>query len=259
VDSIHFHSRAGDWDTVIALMPASASSGKISKRAEPSTWGLDLGSGRPDFLPGDLNHNTNNINPPHSPAFSEDIYVDHPSSSSASSAERKGSWLDALYPFNSADDDDVEDPTPAWKAPVAEVSAALDYILATNTSAPKGILPACYATQSACDAATHSCSGHGSCSLKFKDPDSPPNKGSCYSCMCSPTTRKNKDGTVKTTKWSGPACQKVDVSFEFWLLGSVTVGLLSVIAWGIGLLMSMGSQELPSVIGAGVAGPRAKQ
>jgi len=59
---------------------------------------------------------------------------------------------------------------------------------------------------------------------------------------------------VKTTRWTGPACQKKDVSFEFWLLASVTVGLLSVIAWGIGLLMQMGGQELPSVIGAGVAG-----
>ncbi len=44
----------------------------------------------------------------------------------------------------------------------------------------------------------------------------------------------------------------------FWLLGGMTVLLVSVVMWGIGLLSEMGAQELPSVIGAGVAGPRAK-
>ena len=32
-----------------------------------------------------------------------------------------------------------------------------------------------------------------------------------------------------------------------------------VVAWGIGLLFSIGEEDLPSVIGAGVAGPRAQR
>jgi hypothetical protein len=230
----------------------SSSGSMFSKRADiPSTWGQEVGSGRPDVLPGSLNHDPNVVNPPHSPLFPEDIYVEHPSK------DDSGSWLDSINPWSSSDEETF-DTTPAWKAPAAQMSAALDFIAAANTSAPKGILPQCYSTASGCEAATHGCSGHGKCSLKYKDPESA-SKGTCYSCMCTPSKRTNKDGTVKTTVWSGPACQKVDVSFEFWVIGGVTVGMLSIIAWGIGLLMSMGSEDLPSVIGAGVAGPRAKQ
>ena len=45
----------------------------------------------------------------------------------------------------------------------------------------------------------------------------------------------------------------------FFLLAGVTLGLLAVSAWGVGLLVSVGGEELPSVIGAGVAGPRASK
>ena len=59
--------------------------------------------------------------------------------------------------------------------------------------------------------------------------------------------------------WGGAACQKKDVSAPFFLLAGLTIALVGVVSWGIGLLMSVGQEELPSVIGAGVAGPRAQK
>ncbi|KAJ9669100.1 hypothetical protein H2201_000926 [Coniosporium apollinis] len=126
-----------------------------------------------------------------------------------------------------------------------------------TSSLLRGILPACFPSQSACEATTRNCTGHGSCRLAHKDRDS--NNKACYACSCTPTIRKDKDGkNVKTTRWGGPACQKKDVVMPFWLLAGFTVLFLFVVSWGIGLLYSMGEQELPSVIGAGVSGPRAK-
>lgn len=127
----------------------------------------------------------------------------------------------------------------------------------STVTPPRGILPACYSSQSACESRTHSCSGHGSCKLAYSYGSG--DKVNCYACACTPSVRTNKDGTKKTTVWAGPACQKKDVSMPFWLLGGFSIFLISVVIWGVGLLYAMGQEELPSVIGAGVAGPRAKQ
>ena len=70
---------------------------------------------------------------------------------------------------------------------------------------------------------------------------------------------KNKDGTQKTTTYGGGACHKKDIVFPFWLLTGVTVFIIFIVSWGVGLLYEMGSQELPSVIGAGVSGPKASR
>ena len=45
----------------------------------------------------------------------------------------------------------------------------------------------------------------------------------------------------------------------FFLLAGMTIALVGAVSWGVGLLMSVGNEELPSVIGAGVAGPRAQK
>lgn len=60
-------------------------------------------------------------------------------------------------------------------------------------------------------------------------------------------------------QWGGNACQKKDVSMEFILFASFGVVFTAIIAGSIGMLFNMGSQELPSVIGAGVVGPRAQR
>lgn len=64
---------------------------------------------------------------------------------------------------------------------------------------------------------------------------------------------------VKTIEWAGPACSKKDVSMPFWLLAGISIALVATVSWGVGLLFSIGQEELPSVIGAGVAGPRAQK
>ncbi|EXJ88646.1 hypothetical protein A1O1_05577 [Capronia coronata CBS 617.96] len=117
-----------------------------------------------------------------------------------------------------------------------------------NTTLPS-VIPACFASQSACENTTNSCSGHGSCYLAHTN---------CFKCRCGTTlVRVNEDGTKKTVQWGGAACQKKDISVPFILFAGFGVVMAALIAGVIGMLYNMGSQELPSVIGAGVAGPKA--
>jgi hypothetical protein len=144
--------------------------------------------------------------------------------------------------------------------PVASSSAPKS-AAANNTMPLRGILPACFTSQSACESATRNCTGHGTCSKKYHDPDSLGPSGDkagrdCWSCHCQST--KSSNGK-QTTVWAGPACQKQDVSVQFWLIALFSVGMVFVVGFAIGNIWEMGSQELPSVIGAGVSGPTARK
>lgn len=122
-----------------------------------------------------------------------------------------------------------------------------------------GILPLCQSSKEKCIVATNNCSGHGTPYRKPVDPSANSAK-ECWSCQCENTVRTDKDGNVvKTTQWDGPACQKKDVSVPFFLLAGFAVALAAAVSWGIGLLYSIGQEDLPSVIGAGVTGPRAQK
>lgn len=134
-----------------------------------------------------------------------------------------------------------------------------------NDSAPVlGILPGCFSSLAGCQKQTHNCSSHGECKLLHKG-----QKGSdsvvqdCYGCACTPTVvhvgqDHGMETKKKTTYWGGPACQKKDISVPFWLFVGSGVMLAFLISGGIGMLYSMGNEELPSVIGAGVSGPTRK-
>ena len=130
----------------------------------------------------------------------------------------------------------------------------------TNTTAPTplphGVLPICYKSEELAVSETNNCSGHGTVYLRAesKDPNTVPD---CYACKCGTSKVDIKGKKQKTVHWGGGACQKKDVSGPFWLLAGVTVALIGIIAWGIGLLMSVGNEDLPGVIAAGVAGPSA--
>ncbi|KAL9103233.1 MAG: hypothetical protein Q9163_001720 [Psora crenata] len=122
-----------------------------------------------------------------------------------------------------------------------------------TTPLPHGILPVCHSHPDSAISATNNCSGHGTIYKKssgVKD---------CYACRCGSTKLTDSDGKVKTVHWGGSACQKKDISMPFFLLAGLTIGLIAVVAWGIALLVSIGQEDLPSVIGAGVAGPRAQK
>ncbi|KAL5114712.1 hypothetical protein ACEQ8H_007381 [Pleosporales sp. CAS-2024a] len=134
---------------------------------------------------------------------------------------------------------------------------------ASNDTGPvRGILPSCFNSKSACEKRTHGCSGHGECTLLHKGKGSGKDRQTldCYGCACKPTYEhsgedKGMESKRKVTYWGGPACQKKDISVQFWLFVLVGVSLAFLVSSGIGMLYSMGSQELPSVIGAGVSGP----
>ncbi|KAI4661746.1 uncharacterized protein J4E78_004535 [Alternaria triticimaculans] len=138
-------------------------------------------------------------------------------------------------------------------------------IAAENKKGPvRGILPSCFKSMSACETQTHNCSSHGECKLLHKGRGSGPGQETvdCYGCACAATVEhkdgKGMEGQRKVTYWGGPACQKKDISVEFWLFVGAGVTLAFLISAGIGMLYSMGAEELPSVIGAGVSGPTRK-
>ncbi|KAL8710894.1 MAG: hypothetical protein Q9225_007218 [Loekoesia sp. 1 TL-2023] len=127
------------------------------------------------------------------------------------------------------------------------------------SSVPRpGILPVCHSSLDKLLDATNNCSGHGLPYLKHngtseKNPD-------CYACKCRKTVIDRGDSKgVKTVEWAGPACSKKDLSMPFWLLAGISIAMVATVSWGVGLLFSIGQEELPSVIGAGVAGPRAQK
>ena len=124
---------------------------------------------------------------------------------------------------------------------------------ASTSPLPRGILPVCHKTLQSCIATTNNCSGHGTAYQKSSGAID------CFACKCSKTVITDDDGRVKTVYWGGPACQKKDISVPFFLLAGLSIALIGVVTWGIGLMASVGQEELPSVIGAGVAGPRAQK
>jgi hypothetical protein len=162
-----------------------------------------------------------------------------------------------------------QNPEAILSSPAApEASSNVNFSTSLDTNSPHvyakpvlGILPSCFDSLSACQISTHNCSSHGQCQLARKGEQRAGGKGKyndCYSCACKPTVVNNGDGTVKTTRYGGPACQKKDVVVPFWLFAGSTVVLVFLVSSGIGMLYSMGSEELPSVIGAGVSGPTRK-
>lgn len=136
---------------------------------------------------------------------------------------------------------------------VAVVSQVSESSASNTTYAPlKGVIPFCHASLDACISATNNCSGHGSCYGKSNSTDG---KSGCYSCGCLPSVvNLKKDGfSKKTTHWGGAACNKEDISGQFWLLAGFSIVLVGVVGTAIGMMFSIGEEKLPGVIGAGVS------
>lgn len=146
-----------------------------------------------------------------------------------------------------------EEPLSAPSSPSVSAPHSSPQILQNKSTLPHGILPVCHTTLESCVSATNNCSGHGTPYRKAGG------KPDCYACRCGKTSNTDSEGRVKTIHWGGPACQKKDVSVPFFLLAGLTIGLVATVSWGVGLLVSIGQEDLPSVIGAGVAGPRAQK
>lgn len=140
-------------------------------------------------------------------------------------------------------------PTTANTSPLTTLASSVDPL--------PGILPACFSSQSACESTTRNCSGHGVCGKKYTDKSAEGDSKfkDCYACECKATKRDMGEGKVQTTYWGGPACQKKDVSVQFWLIALFSVAMVGLVSFAVGTVWSMGDEELPSVIGAGVSGP----
>lgn len=126
-----------------------------------------------------------------------------------------------------------------------------------NSALRSTLAPVCHASNSSCAESTNNCSGHGSCYLKYGS-GVEGTTGNCYACQCKQSVVQNSDGTTKTIQWGGSACQKKDISSPFFLVAGVSLLAIILVGSAIGMLFSMGSQELPSVISAGVGGPKSQ-
>ncbi|KAJ5806146.1 uncharacterized protein N7503_003748 [Penicillium pulvis] len=126
-----------------------------------------------------------------------------------------------------------------------------------DLSLHSNLAPVCHTSNSSCAESTNNCSGHGYCYLKFTS-GGEATTGNCYACRCQQTVVRKKDGTTQKVQWGGPACQKKDISSPFFLIAGVSVFAVIMISSAVGMLFSMGQQELPSVIGAGVGGSKAQ-
>jgi hypothetical protein len=154
---------------------------------------------------------------------------------------------------------DAEEPM-TEAAPVSSPSpiSQSKQVLADNSTSDRLNLTvpgACYSTLEACNDWTNSCSGHGECYKKSgKDGGRP----SCFACKCGYTEDHFLQGDDKVPSyrviyWGGAACQKKDVSGPFWLFAIFTVVMVGLVSWAIGMLFSIGEEQLPGVIGAGVS------
>jgi hypothetical protein len=114
----------------------------------------------------------------------------------------------------------------------------------------RATVPGCFASQSICENATSSCSGHGVCIDRWGKEDT---KNMCFFCHCERAPEKDDKGRTHLYHWGGAMCQKRDISTPFWLFAGVTITLVATIAFSIGLLFSVGEEKLPGVIGAGVS------
>ena len=151
---------------------------------------------------------------------------------------------------------------PKISPPVSQDSSTSQPHVFQKPPKRKATMKLCHSTLDACMSATDNCSGHGKCYEKnATQGDGAESTRPCWACVCNRngTIRTNADSSKKTTYWGGPACSKQDVSAPFFLLAGATIFLLAAVSWGIGLMYSIGQEPLPSVIGAGVAGPRASK
>lgn len=142
---------------------------------------------------------------------------------------------------------------------ISEVEDVSTIFQSSNQTAPVlGILPACFDSMDLCQTRSKNCSGHGQCVVLHNASEALKTRA-CYGCACKPTIEEiegqGMEITFKVTEWGGPACQKKDISVPFFLFAFIGILLAGLIAAIIGLMLSMGNEELPSVIGAGVSGP----
>ncbi|KAB8267383.1 hypothetical protein BDV30DRAFT_231664 [Aspergillus minisclerotigenes] len=118
--------------------------------------------------------------------------------------------------------------------------------------------PVCFTSNSSCNLATDSCSGHGFCYKKSGSANDEA-ASDCYACKCKSTIVTKEDGAVQKFRWGGPACQKRDISSPFFLIAGISVLVVMAAGTAVGMLFHIGQNELPGVISAGVGPAKAQK
>ncbi|KAL4912197.1 hypothetical protein BDW62DRAFT_195239 [Aspergillus aurantiobrunneus] len=119
-----------------------------------------------------------------------------------------------------------------------------------QATVPLSFTSVCYASNSSCNEATNTCSGHGACYKK---------SGDCYACRCSESYVETGVGVGRKARWEGSACQKQDISSPFFLVTGVSLALVVAISAAVGMIFRVGDTELPGVISAGVGASRGQR
>ncbi|KAI7369845.1 hypothetical protein KC354_g1632 [Hortaea werneckii] len=263
----------------------------LAKQSEPSIYGslsddeaLEQLSKLPDSQMHDTFHITTSLDELQNLLSHEKINKEYtitayitPPGKYAQTGDGAWQWGSYSMPSTSADSQATlrkrSSSRPIAEAPLEDTSASSDSSFTTHdftapvpaeefhsnkknttTSPLPGILPQCFASLSACEETTRNCSGHGSCYKKFTDNSASDTSRyrDCYVCGCKATVKEtSSDGGKTTTYWGGSACQKRDVSVEFWMLALFSIGFVFLISFAVGSVWEMGGEELPSVIGAG--------
>lgn len=143
---------------------------------------------------------------------------------------------------------------PSAPAPTSANRAAEEAFWASNQEKGKARLQNCYLSLNACVTNTNNCSdGHGLCFDRNANTTSKSQRP-CFSCHCMSTIVSQRGPkSFRTVRWGGRACQKKDISVQFWLLAGFTITIVGAVTFAIGLLYSVGEEKLPGVIGAGVS------
>lgn len=102
-----------------------------------------------------------------------------------------------------------------------------------------------YKSVEACEVATKSCSGHGSC---VKVGTALDGETSVYGCACAASYNEEKK---QTTRYGGYACQKIDISVPTQMFLWSGVALLLTGIAGVKLLYSIDAEPLPGILNIG--------
>ncbi|OGM39966.1 hypothetical protein ABOM_011250 [Aspergillus bombycis] len=129
---------------------------------------------------------------------------------------------------------------------------------AVMTTLQRQTHPVCFTSNSSCNVATDSCSGHGLCYKKSGSANDEV-ASDCYACKCKSTIVTKEDGTVQKIHWGGSACQKRDISSPFFLIAGISILVVMAAGTAIGMLFHIGQNELPGVISAGVGPAKAQK
>ncbi|KAE8130741.1 hypothetical protein BDV38DRAFT_48731 [Aspergillus pseudotamarii] len=141
---------------------------------------------------------------------------------------------------------------------VTEEASVRSASAAVMTTLQRQAHPVCFTSNSSCNLATDSCSGHGFCYKKSSSANDEA-ASDCYACKCKSTIVTKEDGTVQKLRWGGPACQKRDISSPFFLIAGISILVVMAAGTAVGMLFHIGQNELPGVISAGVGPTKAQK